>query len=124
MCKQVKIRIITKRLFFLMIFLIFYFSVNATVRYVKSSPGGLANGSSRANASADLQLMINSSSNGDEVWVAAGNYYPARLANNTATTSIGNRDDAFVLKADLKVYGGFVGGETLLSQRELVDQCR
>ncbi len=42
------------------------------IRYVK--PGASGNGSSWSNASGDVQAMINASSFGDQVWVAAGTY--------------------------------------------------
>jgi hypothetical protein len=46
-------------------------------RYVKQNPsGGDGSGSSWADASNNLQDMINKSDPGDEVWVAAGTYKP------------------------------------------------
>ncbi|MDD2983891.1 MAG: choice-of-anchor Q domain-containing protein [Crocinitomicaceae bacterium] len=94
-------------------------SYSQTVRYVKPVASGTGNGSSWANASNDLQLMINNSSSGDEVWVSGGTYIPNRPANNTGTISVGNRNNAFVLKNGVNVYGGFTGNETLLSERNL-----
>lgn len=93
--------------FCLIICLLLQGSLHATVRYVKAS--GTGNGSSWSNASNDLQLMIDSSNTGDEVWVAGGNYKPVRLATNTATVSLNNRQNAFVMKSGVKVYGGFLG---------------
>jgi hypothetical protein len=86
-------------------------STQATIRYVKPTASGSGDGSSWANASADLQAMINASSAGDQVWVAAGTYKP------TTTT---NRSISFSLKNGVAVYGGFNGTETLLSQRNWV----
>ena len=90
----------------------------ATVRYVKPVASGLGNGSSWANASSDLQLMINNSSINDEVWVAAGTYYPIRRADATGSITTGNRNNAFVLKNRAKIYGGFSGSEIALSERD------
>jgi predicted outer membrane repeat protein len=88
----------------------------ATIRYVKPAATGTATGNSWANASADLQLMINSSVAGDEVWVAAGTYKPSMDAfGNAAPGDV--RDKTFYLQSGVKVYGGFAGTETLLSQR-------
>ncbi len=86
-------------------------SAQATIRYVKPTASGSGDGSSWANASANLQAMINASSAGDQVWVAAGTYKP------TTTT---NRSISFSLKNGVAVYGGFNGTETLLSQRNWV----
>jgi hypothetical protein len=52
--------------------------------------------------------MINASTAGDEVWVAAGTYKP------TTTT---DRNISFSMKNGVGIYGGFNGTETQLSQR-------
>jgi hypothetical protein len=75
------------------------------VRYVKTT--GTGNGeNSWGNASNDLQAVINASASGDEVWVFAGIYKPKDTAVDGATGD-GGRDNAFVLKAGVKIYGGF-----------------
>lgn len=88
----------------------------ATVRYVKPAAAGMGDGSSWANASADVQAMINACSTGDELWVAGGTYIPQTLAGNGTRPS----DRAFVLKAGVAVYGGFAGTETIFSERNLL----
>lgn len=90
-----------------------------TIRYVKPVASGNGSGSSWANASADLQAMINASSSGQQIWVAAGTYRPNRRADATATITANNRYNAFVLKSGVKIYGNFAGTENLLSQRVL-----
>lgn len=92
---------------------------NAAVRYVKPTAAGNGSGSNWNNASADLQAMINASSAGDEVWVAAGTYIPTTLTGGMATStgSLEARDVSFVLKSGVKVYGGFLGNESSISQR-------
>ena len=90
----------------------------ATVRYVSNTGSAASAGTSWATASNDLQKMINASSAGDEIWVAQGTYLPNRKADNvTGTTTPSDRNNAFVLKADVKIYGGFVGSETVLTAR-------
>src|SRR5690606_13144340 len=82
-------------------------------RYV--SENGTGDGSSWANASNDLQLMINNSFAGDSIFVASGTYKPIRPANNVNVIAVNNRDNAFVLKSGVKIYGGFAGTENYLS---------
>jgi hypothetical protein len=77
---------------------------HATIRYVKAGASGT--GADWLNASGDLQLMIVSSSAGDEVWVAGGAYQ----------RPFGTY---YFMKQGVKIYGGFAGTETALSQRDL-----
>ncbi|WP_199120500.1 LamG-like jellyroll fold domain-containing protein [Pedobacter sp. ASV28] len=93
--------------------------VSPTTRYVSQNGAGNKDGSSWANASDDLQLMINNSSMYDMVWVAKGIYIPKRKANDVNTIAVNDRNNAFLLKADVEVYGGFTGVEQFLSQRDL-----
>ena len=80
------------------------------IKYVKPVASGTGDGSSWANASTDLQAMINASGT-TEVWVAAGTYKPGVT-----------RSDAFIMKNNVAIYGGFTGTETLLSQRNWTRQ--
>ncbi|MBL7818545.1 MAG: hypothetical protein JNL70_26335 [Saprospiraceae bacterium] len=59
-------------------------------------------GTSWSDASGNLQAMIDASDNGDEVWVASGNYKP---------TSAIDRFAFFSMKASVKIYGSFAGTE-------------
>lgn len=98
----------------LTILFLFFTGYNAraqTTRYVKPVAAGTGSGNSWANASADLQAMINASAANDQVWVAAGTYYP------TSTT---NRGISFSLKAGVKVYGDFPAtGNPVFTDRNL-----
>jgi hypothetical protein len=88
-----------------------------SIRYVTPTGAGTGAGTSWANAASDLQLTINNSSPGDSIWVAAGNYKPIRRADALGTITLNDRNNAFVLKSGVKIYGGFVGTETLLTSR-------
>ena len=99
---------------FLMLFAV---ETQATVRYAAPTGTGTGTGS-WGNASADLQLMINQSNAGDTVWAAAGVFLPIRPADNLAIVDSNNRDNSFVLKANVVVFGGFAGVETDLLQRD------
>ncbi|QKZ12527.1 cellulose binding domain-containing protein [Spirosoma sp. KUDC1026] len=83
-----------------------------SIRYVK--PAGTGNGSSWANASGDLQAMINASSSGQQVWVAQGIYKPGPAGNT-------DRKVSFAMKDGVAIYGGFAGSEADLSQRPTIN---
>ena len=74
--------------------------------YVDIDATGANDGSSWTDAFTGLQDGIDLAVSGIEVWVAEGTYVPG----NT-------RDDAFVTKSGVRVYGGFAGGETVRQQR-------
>ena len=90
-------------------------SMAQTRRYVTVTGAGTKDGSSWVNASDNLQNMINASAANNQVWVAAGTYYPTRDgAGNVSTT----RDRTFLLKNSVSMYGSFAGNETDISQRD------
>jgi len=97
------------------IFSSFIFQAQATIRYVKINGGANDDGLSWVTASNDLQAMIEASSSSDEVWVAAGIYKPTVVPDANSSTT--DRDKAFSLKLNVKVYGGFAGTETLREER-------
>jgi hypothetical protein len=97
--------------------LFFSTKVYAAIRYVKPGSTGTAPYTSWATASNDLQAVINAAVAGDEIWVAAGTYLPNRRANALTVITVTDRDNAFILKNNVKIFGGFTGVETLQSQR-------
>lgn len=105
------------------ILLFFSFVANAQViRYVTVSGSGNGSGTSWNNASAKLQEIINISDFGDEVWVAMGNYKPTHWVMGIASVRYtpngdGSRDRVFLLKEGVKIYGGFLGFETRITDR-------
>ncbi|MDR0540771.1 MAG: right-handed parallel beta-helix repeat-containing protein, partial [Dysgonamonadaceae bacterium] len=118
------IRIVPVTLFLLLA----TFTTDAATRYVTVSGAGMKNGSNWQNAAPgdSLQATVNKSAAGDEIWVAAGTYKPNHTAAGwTAAAPTGvnanpnDRSNAFVLKSEVKVYGGFSGTETALSQRNI-----
>jgi hypothetical protein len=88
-----------------------------TIYYVDASrPDNSGAGTSWASAKRDLQVAINAAASNDQVWVKAGTYLPTHDPFGS-TTPANNRDKTFSLKNGVKVYGGFAGTETQLSQR-------
>lgn len=75
--------------------------------YVNAAAAPGNNGLSWETAFSDLQSALTKSRAGDEVWVATGTYKPA--ANGTSAS--------FIIKNGVAVYGGFVGTENSLSER-------
>jgi hypothetical protein len=86
--------------------------VAARTIYVDGSAAGAGDGSSWADAYADLQAGLSAARGGDEVWVAAGTYLPTVERGGT-----GERYRAFQLAIGVEVYGGFVGTETSRDER-------
>jgi len=89
--------------------LIFFFGLNLnaqTIHYVKAGAGGT--GTSWANASGNLQTMINASAANDQVWVAAGSYQP-------------QYGSSFSMKEGVKIYGGFPAtGTPAMANRDFI----
>ena len=106
--------------FFLIIVIVSasYTKLHAATIYVKHNASGSNNGNSWTNAYVALQDAINAASSGDELWVAAGTYKPTRLPSTGATSS-SSRDLSFYLDKNIKIYGGFAGTESTLSQRNI-----
>ena len=82
-------------------------------RYVDVSATGAGDGTSWADAFPTLQDALAAAVSGDDVWVAAGTYYPDEGGGQTE----GDREASFGLKSGVALYGGFIGGETALDQR-------
>lgn len=108
---------------FLLIFLMIGISITATAqttRYVTAN--GTGAGTSWADASGDLQAMINASTSGDKIFVAKGTYIPNTYprttdTGNTLITSSIEKNYTFHLKDGVKLYGGFAGTETTENDR-------
>ena len=88
---------------------LFTLSLQAQVLYVKADATGTNTGTSWADAYTDLQSAITTADNGAQIWVAVGTYRPGT-----------NRDDYFELKNGVEIYGGFIGAETQLAERDYI----
>ena len=55
----------------------------------------------------------------EEIWVAYGTYKPKHRASDGSAANPVDRDNAFKLVPNVKIYGGFYGDETAVSERDL-----
>ncbi len=80
----------------------------AQIIYVKA--GGEGSGSSWSSAMGDLQQALRQARFGDQIWVAAGTYYP---------TQDMDRNASFVITDGVKLLGGFTGFESSIDDRNI-----
>ena len=78
--------------------------------YVNRSATGNATGQSWADAFPDLKMALTQAQAGDAIWVAQGTYVP-----DTGS----NRDETFLLKSGVQLFGGFAGIESAVNQRNI-----
>ena len=72
------------------------------------------NGMNWEDAFISLQDGLDTAILGDEIWVAAGTYYPSVEVGGT-----GDRNKTFQMINGVAIYGGFDGTETALDQRDV-----
>ncbi|MBL7793527.1 MAG: hypothetical protein JNK77_14455, partial [Saprospiraceae bacterium] len=89
---------------------------SSTIWYVDASAPAGGTGTSWDCAFNNLHSAIDASSSGHQIWVKAGVYKPAKDGNGNSNPA-NARTKTFNLKSGVKLYGGFNGSETLLSQR-------
>lgn len=90
--------------------------------YVKK--GATGNGSSWTNAlgeAADALKAAKELTTGTvaQIWIAGGTYYPLYRVDDLSGANPTGRNNAFILVNNVKMYGGFAGTETQLTQRDL-----
>ncbi|MCX2482583.1 Ig-like domain-containing protein [Pedobacter sp. MR2016-24] len=83
-------------------------SAGVTRLYVNANATGNNSGTDFSNGFIRLQTALDVAVSGDEIWVSKGAYYTANSV-----------DSSFTLVSGVKLYGGFAGTETLLTQRAL-----
>ncbi len=90
-----------------LVLLTFLFANALTAKTIFVKPGATGNGTAWSNPQS-LQAALASAQAGDKIWVARGKYTP---------TSSTDRTVSFEVPDGVKIYGGFVGQETALNQR-------
>ncbi len=84
------------------------------IYFVKADASGDDDGSDWENAFVLLQSALTAAQPKDQIWVAAGTYYPT----SDHGWSIGSRGNHFRMKEGVEIYGGFDGTESELSERD------
>lgn len=91
---------------------------HSQIVYVNSAAVGANNGTSWSNAYLRLGDALANAPTSSEVWVASASGVPYRPDQSALHPSgSGDRNASFVIKATVKVYGGFIGIESSLGQR-------
>ena len=93
-------------------------SLSGQILHVNASspacPGG--DGASWATAFCSLQAALDAAPEGSQIWVAQGTYLPEKDADGNIPAS--GRLKTFFIQKNIQLYGGFIGNETTLSQRD------
>ncbi|MCP4440207.1 MAG: T9SS type A sorting domain-containing protein [Aureispira sp.] len=84
-------------------------TISPTLIYVNHAAAGNNDGSSWTDAYTTLQAGLSAASSGTSIWVASGTYLPTAGTDRTAS---------FQVASGVKIYGGFAGGESLLTDRD------
>lgn len=88
--------------------------------YVNHAASGNNTGQNWTDAFNDLQPAIDLAANCPgvpQIWVAQGTYYPTHDNNGNSNPS-NPRNKVFYIDADTEIYGGFIGNENQLFQRD------
>lgn len=86
----------------------------AAILRVAENAAGAGYGTSWADAFPKLQDALTAATDGDEIWLAAGTYFP----DERSGMPDGNPSSVFDLKSGVPLYGGFAGNETARAQRD------
>jgi len=84
------------------------------VNQLTSAGLGQQDGATWNTAFQDLQDALATANSGDEIWIAAGVYYPDESGGGDSN----DKGASFTLKTDVLLYGGFSGSEESLTERD------
>lgn len=92
-----------------------FFASQTLAQTIFVAPNATGSGSSWANATGNLRAALENASPGTQIWLKEGTYRPT-----TCTICVFNdRNQYFQIKNGVKLYGGFGGFETDISQRNV-----
>jgi hypothetical protein len=94
------------------------FTSGAQVIFVNRAASGANDGSSWGNAYTSLSDALAAASDGDEIWVAMGTYYPEVEVDVNHDLAFDLREKTFQIPNGVKLYGGFTGVETSRDERD------
>ena len=83
-----------------------------TFWYVNLNNTNPGSGTSWGSAFLDLQDALDVAASGDQIWVAQGTYHPSDTSGSNDP-----RESAYRLIAGVEIYGGFIGNETDVHER-------
>lgn len=96
-------------------FILFFFASQMLGQTIYVKPNGTGTGSSWSDAKGDLKAVLDNATAGTQIWVKEGTYRPT----SCSTCTFNDRNQFFQVKNGVKLYGGFGGFETELSQRNI-----
>lgn len=92
--------------------IIFSCQIGLAQIFVDADATGAKDGTSWTDAYTDVQMALDSAMAGDQIWVAEGIYHPGGMMPTDSSN--------FTIPVNgVKLYGGFDGSETMLSERDL-----
>ncbi|MEY4904452.1 MAG: hypothetical protein RLZZ292_2267, partial [Bacteroidota bacterium] len=100
-----------KKLYSLFLFFFPFFVQAQSTYFVNQSAANFGTGTSWVSAYNNLHAALKQAVYGDQIWVAQGVYKP---------TDDNNRDSTFLLKNGIRLFGGFIGNETTINQRKII----
>lgn len=96
----------------------FSFAYFVSRTYVDASATGQNNGTSWSNAYSNLQDALDAAIPSQEIWVAAGTYYPDEYTDVLTPMDTDDRSSAFAMIDGISLYGGFPVGGGSFDQRD------
>lgn len=97
------------------------FTVESQSKYFVKDGGVGPDGLSWTNAFGELQQAIDATMAGDTIWVAKGVYMPTVEFDEDLSGGADAQEKTIYINKNIHIYGGFIGTESLLSERDFVN---
>ena len=89
--------------------------VQDNIIFVDKDAADGGDGTSWAKAYKNIQDPLLTANEGDQIWIKGGTYYPDEGGFSVADS----RSESFIISNGISLYGGFVGNELSIGQRDL-----